>query len=264
MPYKANYASANTFLDSFMQYRHSLVLPCSVPHLGVMEGIGFVSNHSALTKQYRSIGAYMVQEQELMDALEVCIQKSQSHVPEEQTRRRYINLSHIVIGLVSTRPLSNPNNPTPLIADARIGMYQRVDSTTQMSASSNDRSLRALLGSVAVQLELLLETNTIDLLTLEMGRTLFSLIHLPIDSLDVTSSLTSSGINFLISIELRNWWRRTLMKDVSILEIINTGTIKGLGKLAIASLKEKYGMDEGDMKSAEKGYAVMANETEGK
>lgn len=34
---QANYVSANTFLGSFVQYRHSLNLPCSVIDVGMTE-----------------------------------------------------------------------------------------------------------------------------------------------------------------------------------------------------------------------------------
>ncbi|KAL8884920.1 MAG: hypothetical protein Q9215_007139 [Flavoplaca cf. flavocitrina] len=45
-----NYAAANTSLDAFVLYRHSLGLPASVLDSGVMEDIGFVSNMNNLSK----------------------------------------------------------------------------------------------------------------------------------------------------------------------------------------------------------------------
>jgi len=43
----------------------------------------------------------------------------------------------------------------------------------------------------------------------------------------VGMSLTSIGVDSLVSIEIRNWWRRTLGMDITVLEIINAGTIEG-------------------------------------
>ncbi|GFG19087.1 hypothetical protein IFM5058_09690 [Aspergillus udagawae] len=42
---QANYASANTFLDAFMQYRASVGLPATAIDLGAMEGIGYLSEN---------------------------------------------------------------------------------------------------------------------------------------------------------------------------------------------------------------------------
>lgn len=240
LPFQANYASANSFLDSFMQYRHSLNLPCSVLDLGVMEDIGFVSNSSTLLKQYRGIGAYMVQEQEFMDAIQVCIQKSQPRLSKTEARDAYINPSQFGIGLVFTKQLSGASNASPIKVDVRMDMYHRMDASLQPSAESKAEGLHPLLDLMKSEPELLHDAETVRLIILEMGRTLCGLMSLPQDELEITASLTSMGIDSLVSVEVRNWWRRTLGTDVSVLEIINSSTIEGLGKLAINLLKQKY------------------------
>jgi hypothetical protein len=40
MPGQANYAAATTFMDAFVQYRHSQHLPASVIDVGAVDGIG--------------------------------------------------------------------------------------------------------------------------------------------------------------------------------------------------------------------------------
>jgi len=48
----------------------------------------------------------------------------------------------------------------------------------------------------------------------------------------------------LVTIEIRNWWRRSLGLEASILEILGAVTIKGLVGLAVEGLKTKFGVKQ--------------------
>jgi hypothetical protein len=41
-PGQTNYKAANTFVEAFCQYRHSLNLPASVLNIYIIDGVGFV------------------------------------------------------------------------------------------------------------------------------------------------------------------------------------------------------------------------------
>lgn len=60
------------------------------------------------------------------------------------------------------------------------------------------------------------------------------------DELDITLSLTAVGLDSLIAIEMRNWWRQSLGFDVTVLEILAASSIEQLGELAAGRLKAKY------------------------
>lgn len=67
----------------------------------------------------------------------------------------------------------------------------------------------------------------------------------PEQDAEASTSLTSMGIDSLVSVEIRNWYRRTLGAEISVLEITNAGTLGRLGNLAITSLQKKYHIKEG-------------------
>ncbi|KJZ77319.1 hypothetical protein HIM_03043 [Hirsutella minnesotensis 3608] len=240
-PGQANYHSANTFLQSFVQYRHSLNMPCSVIDIGVMEGIGIVSRDAATMNQFRGLSAQMLQEQDLIDALQTSINKSLPPADPGQPRRGYSCLSQLAIGLASSKPLYEPGNRTLWRRDIRMSMYQHLQSATGgPTTSTKDQRLQDLLKSLTTDPEVLHEPASQELVTLEIGRTLCNFTLQPEDSDVKTMTMAAMGIDSLVSIEIRNWWRRTLGVDISILDIVNAETVEQLGKIAIASLQEKY------------------------
>jgi hypothetical protein len=76
----ANYAAANTFLDSFVTYRHSQKLPASVIDLGVMGDIGYAAekNPQAL-KVFNTLDSQILEERHLLQAVEISIFSQFSH-----------------------------------------------------------------------------------------------------------------------------------------------------------------------------------------
>ncbi len=146
-PGQANYASANTFLDSFMQYRHSLGLPCSVIDLGGMDGIGFLTTRPDKLHQYRSSGLYLLREHHLMEAIQIAMKRSapvDSFAPRGP-RDAFTPMSQFAVGLRSSRAMSDPRNQVLFRGDMRFTMYNNMHSTDQITADTRDESLREFL-----------------------------------------------------------------------------------------------------------------------
>ncbi|KAJ0322305.1 hypothetical protein Brms1b_002104 [Colletotrichum noveboracense] len=81
---QANYAAGNVFLDAFVQYRHSKGLACSVLDIGIMEDIGVLAREQNRLEALRATKQHCLHEQDLLDALELMIRRSQP-LSEEET-----------------------------------------------------------------------------------------------------------------------------------------------------------------------------------
>jgi aryl carrier-like protein len=79
-----------------------------------------------------------------------------------------------------------------------------------------------------------------EIVTLEIGKRIYILMPQPPYEVDVLQSLEGLGVDSLVTIEVRAWWRRSLGFEVSALEILNAATIQGLGELAINGLQAKF------------------------
>lgn len=241
-PGQANYASANSFLDSFMQYRHSVGLPCSVIDLGAVEGVGFLTTRPDKMSQYRTSGLFLLQEEHLMKSIRIAMERPS---PADGLQSRGLRggltaMSQIALGLRSQKQISDPRTSRVLTADMRFRMYPNMDPIGQMDTESKDERLQVLLKAAEEDPSILDQPDTLSQISWEIGRTLFKFLALPQDSLDVHTSLESIGVDSLVSIEVRNWYRRTTGLDITVLEILKTGSIEGLGRKFVTSLKEKY------------------------
>ncbi|OHW91553.1 polyketide synthase [Colletotrichum incanum] len=74
---QANYAAAaNTFLDSFVQFRRGLGMPCSVLDVGPVEDVGTLTRKRELREAMGSAGAGFLTDQDVLDGLHLAIIKS--------------------------------------------------------------------------------------------------------------------------------------------------------------------------------------------
>lgn len=72
-PGQANYAAANTFLDTFVLYRNGMDLPWTAVDVGAMGGVGHLSEHEHLLRKMQATGWLSVKEEELLEALGAAI-----------------------------------------------------------------------------------------------------------------------------------------------------------------------------------------------
>ena len=256
---QANYAAANTFLDAFVPFRHQMGLPASVLDIGVMQDIGYVSQSPTILKQLKAAGAYTLHEQDLLDALQAAIASSKPpNLATVESNGSSPKPSHLILGLRSTIPLNDPSNRTSWKNDARAGIYHNMNaSSASGSSSSNNQSnneLTQFLSQIQVNPSTLSSKTTLSFLTRQINMQFSQLLLIAEEDIDASQSPVAAGMDSLIAIEVREWWKRQLGGDISVLEVMNASSIEELGVRAVEELKGKYGggggndADDGDGK----------------
>ncbi|EQB51117.1 hypothetical protein CGLO_09370 [Colletotrichum gloeosporioides Cg-14] len=237
-PGQANYAAANTFLDSFAQYRRGLGMPCSVVDLGGVEDVGYVSRTQDVEDAMRKAGAKLVSESEMLKGLQLAIATSRDTGNENNSGLN----SQVVVGLDCTIPIDDPSNRVVWKQDPRMAHYLN---NSEDAASSQNNSGRPSLADYIARLQgnpqELDSPATAVHLSKEIAQRVFGFLMREIDEGGVDTSLSPSalGVDSLMTIEIRNWWKHTMGVDVSVLQLTSAQSFDQLGQLAVGQLKKK-------------------------
>ena len=241
-PGQSNYNAANTFMESFCQYRHSLGLPASVLNVCPIEGIGYVAENSDARRKLKSQGHWFLDERALLEFLELAILNSfppKFDKGGNDRDRPWVNNSHIVMGLRSEIPLDDPSNRATWRRDRRMGLYHNVTGPKASETPSGWNELKEFLTRLPNQPDLLIEPSTKEYLASEIGKKIFFFIMRPEEDMDVSLSLVQVGLDSLMAIELRRWWKQLFGVEISVMEIMNSGTIAELGEIAARGLGKR-------------------------
>lgn len=233
---QANYSAANAFLAAFTQYRHSLGLPASVLNVGVMDDVGYVVENQSLLDQFKSLSYHLLKENDLLEGLTFMLSHQK---PAPTSEGSFVNPAELIIGLKSTKPLSDPNNRAVWKRDRRMAASHMKDADAAAGGSGNE-DFGQFIKNVNADPSLLDIQANIDFLTTAIGECIYSLMSRSPSELDVNMTLSGLGVDSLVAIEIRNWWRHTLGLNSSVLEIMGAGSIAMLGKLAADGIKKAH------------------------
>lgn len=240
---QANYAGANTFLDAFVQYRQSLGLAGSCIDIGAVRDIGFVAEAEAATQKrmFQATG-HGVTEAELLESITAAMlfptRKTESDRPGDEP---FVEPNVVVLGQPMNVSLSDPNIRRLGTKDRRMAAYHTFTSLDAVAnAGSDSDGLQSFLARAKADTSALKGDDAVNLLAREIGKKLFDFLLKSDEDLNTTTPLAQLGMDSLVGVEMRSWWRQAFGFDISLLELLSMGDLDGLGRLAAEGLLKAW------------------------
>ncbi len=119
--------------------------------------------------------------------------------------------------------------------------HNSVNTADAASSTASNDSLKSFLATARGDPSILKAPESSALLANEIGKKLFDFLLLPEEDLDTSRSLADVGMDSLIAIEMRSWWKQVFGFDISVLEMLGMGTLDALGAQAAAGLLKLAG-----------------------
>ncbi|TGO20105.1 hypothetical protein BTUL_0001g01140 [Botrytis tulipae] len=226
LPGQANYASGNSFLDAFVQYRNSLGLACSAVDIGPVADVGFLSDRTSLLQTATLTGFKTLLEQEMLESIALSMI---AKIPDSSQRDlTFFDPNVFVLGLESTMPLSSPANRAVWRKDRRMAIYHNNSGYTVETTTSSDQ-LKNYIANTRANPSILKTPEAAVYFAEEIGKRLFGLLLKDERDLNISLALADLGLDSLVAIELRAWWKQAFGFDISVLEMLNMGNLEALG-----------------------------------
>ncbi|USP74624.1 uncharacterized protein yc1106_01898 [Curvularia clavata] len=253
-PGQSNYGAANTFLEAFVQYRHSLGLRASAINLCMMYDHGYVADNLLLQERLRLQGTYGIRIPQLLDTITLALSTVEPKLTEGTLRTCSSIMS---LGVRSQTPLSDPSNRIVWKNDRRMTYYFDLDSSsdaTSAAATGSDSPTKAVkdfINQVLTEPSILTHPDTATFLARQIAKKIAIMLLRPIDDkedeeIDVNCSLQDVGLDSLIAIEIRSWWKATFGFEITVLQMLRAENMLALGERATEGLEAKYGKIQGD------------------
>lgn len=246
-PGQGNYSASNTFLEAFTQYRVGLGLPTAILNICPIKGVGFVAESAVAQRNTKAQGIYFLGEREYLDYVEHTILAARgadpaacAGAPGAQPPAAWKSESQVVMGLRSELHLEDPNNRCNWRRDRRMGAYHNIRNQQAEAAGGDASALKAFLAGAAENPDVLAVAANVEFLAQEIGAKVFDFMLKPGEDVDTSLSLTQIGLDSLMATELRRWFRQLLGLQISVLEIMASGSLFQLAELAAAALKNRY------------------------
>lgn len=243
---QANYAASNTFMDAFVQYRQTRGLAASVLDIiGAVDNVGYISRTPAAKETMLSMSGRLITERDFLEALHLTIARSHAEPASSKAAHGangicYSNPGQVTQALECRPPIADPQNNIIWKRDPRMAIYRNIEAVA-MDGASVVSGMKPFLAPMTESLRLLEEPEAAEFLAGQIRDRVATFLMRRDDegAMDLDVALSNAGVDSLVAIELRNWWKQNTGTEVSVLELMDGGSLRQLGELAARRLKDK-------------------------
>ncbi|KAF9880614.1 hypothetical protein CkaCkLH20_01656 [Colletotrichum karsti] len=235
-PGQANYAGANAFLDAFTLWRNSKGLPASSIDIGAVADMGYAARDQQLLQRLLRNGYSGVTESEMIEAFRAA---ASYPVPDITVTGKSLPFTHkntFSTGFSSDKSYSHPDSHLHWKKDIRMAVWHNISDGDSRDGGAGGDGFKEFLARAKIEPEILEKPESAEYIANEIGNQLMRLLLRPDDEIDITLPVQQLGLDSLVGIELRNWWRQTLGFDISVLQLLGFGTLEELGRQAVKGL----------------------------
>ncbi|KAF1813477.1 polyketide synthase [Eremomyces bilateralis CBS 781.70] len=208
---QANYAAANHYLDSLMRLRREMGLVGTSMNVGAITGIGVIAHDVALQKVMERLGMDLVNEEELLYQIETAVtsdcSKADTRGTDQHTLITGINLKRNDV-YWATKPLLR-------------NLYANHDFVAR-DTGGDGKNLTAMLAAAKT-----IEEKTPILLEAFIEK-IAAVLAVPVDNIMATNPLSSYGLDSIVAVEFRKWFRKVIDVDVALFDVLGAKSIQVL------------------------------------
>ncbi|KAL1857997.1 Type I Iterative PKS [Paecilomyces lecythidis] len=200
------YAAGNTFMDAFSTFRNRQGLPATTLDLGVITGVGYLSENKELLAAMEKQGFEGTDEQMLMALILTAITKPQRQGQQAQ----------ILTGLGRWEEGKSLGN----FAEALFAHFRRQSHTSDQAGgdSDADRTQEELRASQT------LDEATNVVCTALTNKIATRLGTVP-ENINTSKGLSEYGVDSLVAVEMRTWIAKEMASTIPILELLASSSL---------------------------------------
>jgi hypothetical protein len=223
---QSNYAFGCAYQDALARFRVSKGQKTISIDLGIVEGVGYTAEHRGVGSFMRSLGLQTLQEDYIHALLGYYCNPSREI--EE------IKDAQVVTGIMTQKEMRRKAILQPRFYSRPL-MRHLVERNKQTAVANNMKPKAYLAESVDSVLDAALSSesqvawNQASVSKAICGR-LSEILEIRIEDIDANKPLHAFGVDSLVSIEIRGWFKESMQVDVAVPDILSNLPINLLAK----------------------------------
>lgn len=215
-----NYSAACVYQDALVHHRNAHGEKATTFNLGVMLDDGVLRDNDAVRTALIGSGYLIgITHQEMCALLEYYCDPS---LPVPSTPLR----SQVIVGIDAPPAVERRGGEVPIFMYRPLfgGTWNITDAETPVEDTSVSDVVKELVGVRSTD-------EAADIISQSLMQRLSKALGVPLENLDASKEMHVYGVDSLVAVELRNWFKWKLEAEVAVFEILGNATFESIATL---------------------------------